>query len=55
MRVWFNRPFALAYRVLSLIREADPARRFSVDLVQRCPQKVGVLEVWAATDEHPHT
>ncbi|MET0541587.1 MAG: ATP-grasp domain-containing protein, partial [Variovorax sp.] len=47
MRVWFNRPFALAYRVLSLIREADPARRFTLI----CTHKNTWFTGYAAADE----
>ncbi|WP_213958653.1 ATP-grasp domain-containing protein [Variovorax sp. dw_954] len=47
MRVWFNRPFALAYRVLSLIREADTARRFTLI----CTHKKTWFTGYAAADE----
>ncbi|MEJ8848388.1 ATP-grasp domain-containing protein [Variovorax rhizosphaerae] len=47
MRIWFNRPFALAYRVLSLIREADTARRFTLI----CTHKNTWFTGFAAADE----
>ncbi|MDM0115184.1 ATP-grasp domain-containing protein [Variovorax sp. J22R133] len=47
MRIWFNRPFALAYRVLSLIREADAARQFTLI----CTHKQAFFTGYAAADE----
>lgn len=48
MRVWFNRHFALVYRVLRLIREADTDHRFTLLCTHHHAHFVG----YAAADEH---
>lgn len=47
MRLWFNRPFALAYRVLSLIRQDDDAKRHTLICTHKQPYFAG----YAAADE----
>jgi hypothetical protein len=48
MRVWFNRHFALVYRVLGLIRQGDAQQRFTLLCTHKHPYFVG----YAAADEH---
>ncbi len=48
MRVWFNRHFALIYRVLRLIREADVHQRFTLICTHKQPHFVG----FSAAHEH---
>lgn len=48
MRVWFNRHFALIYRVLRLIREADVQQRFTLICTHKQPYFVG----FCAAHEH---
>lgn len=48
MRVWINRHFALVYRVLQLIREADVDRRFTLLCTHKNRHFVG----YAAAHEH---
>lgn len=48
MRVWFNRQFALVYRVLQLIRQADADQRFTLLCTHKSPHFVG----FAAAHEH---
>jgi hypothetical protein len=48
MRVWFNRHFALVYRVMRLIRDADADRRFTLLCTHRHPHFVG----FGAAHEH---
>ncbi len=48
MRVWFNRHFALVYRVLRLIRDADIDQRFTLICTHKHPYFVG----YAAAHEH---
>ena len=48
MRVWFNRQFALVYRVLQLIRQADAERRFTL----LCTHKDSHFVGYAAAHEH---
>lgn len=47
MRLWFNRPFALAYRVLSLIRQADSEGEHTLI----CTHKQAHFAGYAAADE----
>lgn len=48
MRVWFNRHFALVYRVLRLIREGDVDQRFTLI----CTHKHRYFVGYAAAHEH---
>ncbi len=48
MRVWFNRHYALVYRVLQLIREADVDRRFTLLCTHKDRHFVG----YAAAHQH---
>jgi hypothetical protein len=48
MRVWFNRHFALVYRVLGLIRQGDSQQRFTLLCTHKHPYFVG----YAAAHEH---
>lgn len=48
MRVWFNRHFALVYRVLQLIREADVDRRFTLLCTHKDRHFIG----YAAAHQH---
>jgi hypothetical protein len=48
MRVWFNRHFALVYRVLGLIRQGDVAQRFTL----LCTHKHAHFVGYAAADAY---
>jgi ATP-grasp in the biosynthetic pathway with Ter operon len=51
MRVWFNRHFALLYRVLGLIRQGDVERNFTLVCTHKSPYFVGFAAADAFAQE----